>query len=741
LVGDLGLSFLLAVLAGIAWYFARSAQEQPTSLWLTGWGFLFISGACAVLGASLEWLRPLSHLLGPFLPAFLLAGALAYTGAPIPAWLAPSAVALGVLRWGLAQTGWAAFGHAIALGLEPAAEIVAAVVVFRFVCARGAEATRAEHLLAPGFVAVALVDGAASLLGLRESDQAPSLLAAWAVVAPFAIGTQIRVGLERVRTHGLAEQQRIQRALSNSEERFRALTENAFDLIAETDGGGRVTYANARLEQTLGCPGGALVGRSIADRVHPEDRATVTGWLRDVVESGAPLPIVSRWRHDDGSWRWIESAARAFRADRALGVVVCACDVSERMQMEEDLRRAKAAEEQRRLEARLREVQRLESLGVLAGNIAHDFNNLLTVILGNSSAAQRELAPDSPVAQRLGRIHSAARHGSELVEQLLTYSGKASLERKPIDLAHLVRELQTLLKASVSTKVHLVTERIERVPPIEGDATQLRQVVLNLVSNASEALGEHGGVVSLRTGIATVGGEDLADASGSQELRPGEYVFLEVGDTGPGIEEAIRARIFDPFFTTRVDGRGIGLASVLGIVQAHQGAIKLESRPRHGAVFRVLLPRAGSLATAATSPPTPAKAPPASGTVLLVDDDEAVRELGAEFLARSGFEVKATGGGREAVAILRAHPGEIDAVVLDLMMPDCDGEETLKRIREVRSDIPVILATGFFDEAAFARFAQRGVAGFLRKPYEAEELVERVRSCLGNLRLHRTRYP
>jgi PAS domain S-box-containing protein len=535
-----------------------------------------------------------------------------------------------------------------------------------------------------------------------------------------------------VREDRLRKQQQVEDALSDSEERFRALTENAFDLIAETTAGGSIAYTNPRFEEVLGCTNGALIGARFGARVHPEDRARTVGWHRELVESGSPTPILARWRHEDGGWRWIESTGRAFHPiDGSRRVVVCACDVTQRIQMEEDLRRARAKEEEQQLESHLREVQRLESLGLLAGRIAHDFNNLLTVILGNSTAARQALASDSPLRERLERVHTAAQHAAGIVDQMLTYSGKALVKLDRLDLSHLVAEILELLQISSSKNAILETDLVERLPPVNGDVTQLRQVIVNLITNASEALGKRKGTISVRTGVLAVNRAYIADTYGTADPAEGEYVYLEVADNGSGMDEGTRARIFDPFYTTKVSGTGLGLAAALGIAQGHHGVIKITSEPGKGTTFRVLLPRAQPAADVVPEKRGPPPASLASGTVLVVDDEEGVLELAQEFLQRAGFDVVAASGGREALEIFRARAAEIDAVVLDLIMPDFDGDETLAEIRRVRSDVPVILMTGYVEEKTAEDFAARDVSAFIRKPYEPEALVDSVRASLA----------
>ena len=384
--------------------------------------------------------------------------------------------------------------------------------------------------------------------------------------------------------------------------------------------------------------------------------------------------------------------------------------------------------ELRESEARFFEAQRLESLAVLTGGVAHDFNNLLVVILGNSRAALADAPAGSALHARLSRVRAAAEHGARLTEQMLAYSGKSSLALKPIDLSHLALEMTDLLRASVSEHCHIELELAPRAPA-EGDGTQLQQVLLNLVTNASEALAEQEGRVVVRTGRSEVLARDT-DAADAESVPPGRYAFLEVEDDGPGMDAQTRQRIFEPFFTTKFSGRGLGLAAVQGIVRAHQGVAQVWSELDRGTRVRVMLPLAAG--APAQAPCTAADAAPARrcGSVLVVDDQESVVEVAQWILQSAGHRVLTAVGGPAGIAQFRAHAGEIDAVLLDLSMPEADGEQVLEALQHERPDVRVIIATGYGTGLAAERVRAR-VTGFVHKPYAFEELLAQIDRALA----------
>jgi PAS domain S-box-containing protein len=510
--------------------------------------------------------------------------------------------------------------------------------------------------------------------------------------------------------------------LRESEARYRRLTENAFDLIMEVDGGGRTLYASPNHRVVLGYGPGDLVGGVGLDLVHPQDREAVTVAFQRMGEPGWGHAFEMRVRHRDGGWRWFECSANAFRVPSGgTRAVIISRDVTDRKQ---------AQLQQERLEAQMLQTQKLESLGVLAGGIAHDFKNLLVPILGNAHLVKQELAPGSSAAPLVERIATAAVRTSELTDQLLAYAGRGTLTTQPLDMGELLREMGGLLHTAVPRKVELAYEVSDVLPCIDGDAVQLRQVILNLIVNAAEAIGDRPGVVTIGAGTTEVDAARLRDGYLGGELADGSYVYLEVRDDGCGMDEETRSRIFDPFFTTKFTGRGLGLAALLGIVRAHRGAVRVESEPGRGTRFRLLLP-VGSGSPAAPDETDPGALPwRGSGTVLVGDDEEGVREFAEYVLRRCGLSVITAEDGEEAVALFRKHASTIVAVVLDMTMPGLGGVEALVEMRRIRPDVRILLSSGYNEADVAGRFRGGGIDGFLQKPYEPEALVRKLRDLL-----------
>ncbi len=411
--------------------------------------------------------------------------------------------------------------------------------------------------------------------------------------------------------------------------------------------------------------------------------------------------------------------------------------VSKPFQMEELLARIRtqvrlrrAERDRARMEQKLYETQRLESLAILAGGIAHDFNNLLTVILGNAELVRMDLPAESPLVGLVRQVESAGNRAADLCRQMLAYSGRSRFRLEAIDLNVLVRDQAELLRPTLPARADLRLELAPRLPPFQGEASQVRQIVTNLVHNSSEALKEGVGTITLRTSSCQATREMLAEGYLSPDLPEGEYVSLEVADDGCGMTPETMRRVFDPFFTTKFVGRGLGLAAVLGIVRGHKGSIQVQSTPGQGALFRVQFPaqetgvRKPSFLTPDSCLLTP------KGSILVVDDEEGVRLLISLLLEQAGYSVIPAAGGQEALAQLTQPEQAIRLVLLDLTMPELDGVGTFHAIRQARPDLPVILMSGFCEQEATVRFGS-GLAGFLQKPFQGPVLLAKVKQALN----------
>jgi nitrogen-specific signal transduction histidine kinase/CheY-like chemotaxis protein len=390
----------------------------------------------------------------------------------------------------------------------------------------------------------------------------------------------------------------------------------------------------------------------------------------------------------------------------------------------------KADHERQQIERKLQETQKLESLGVLAGGIAHDFNNLLTGILGNASLARMDLSDTSPLVPVIEQIESATHRAADLCKQMLAYSGKGRFVIQHLNLNQLVEDTTHLLNISINKNCVLHFNLAQTLPAIAVDATQIRQIIMNLVINASEAIGARSGVIAISTGVARVDHDYIATLLHPGGITPGDYVFLEVSDNGAGMNPATLAKIFDPFFTTKFTGRGLGLAAVLGIIRGHKGALKVYSELGRGTTFKILLPC--SDATVERMLSTPPMAEPAwrgQGTVLVVDDEETVRTVTARILETLGFTAVLASDGREALEIYRREPSRFTIVLLDLTMPHMDGEETFRQLRHLNPGVRVVLMSGFNQQEAVSRFTGKGLAGFVQKPFEVGSIMTAVREA------------
>jgi PAS domain S-box-containing protein len=514
--------------------------------------------------------------------------------------------------------------------------------------------------------------------------------------------------------------------LVDSEHRFGTLARASRDMVTETDyDSGRFTYLSAAAEAVLGHAPDQLVGTPALALHHPED---LRGFVMDVRSrsEGAAFSVrPHRLRRCDGSWIWVEATGIRFRGsdgrERVIGV---ARDISARLEAE----RVRLE-----LESQLQRSQRLESLGVLAGGIAHDFNNLLTPILGSAAVQTGTEAQDrDTLLRRLETIHASARRAKALTDQMLSYAGRSAARRAGIDLSKAVRDMLLLLEATASRSTVLHCELDDDLPPIEADPNQIGQIVMNLVANASEAARPEGGRIEVRTCVVDACRALLDACVLGDQLEAGRYACLEVSDDGRGMDAETRDRVFEPFFTTKFTGRGLGLAVVSGILRRHGGALEVDSEPGVGSRFRVLLPAApeGRWQATAEAPPALAMESNPTGALLVVDDDEGARELTSILLRRAGFTIHEASGGAQAVEIFRERVDELAGVVLDSTMPGMSGASAFASIREIEPSARVLLISGYTSDRGAEALLDRGLLGFLQKPFEPDELIGAVNRLL-----------
>ncbi len=515
-------------------------------------------------------------------------------------------------------------------------------------------------------------------------------------------------------------------AQRESEARYAVVSRMSRDLITEVDRSGRPTYYGPGSEDIFGYTPQEMLDLAWS-LMHPDDAPRVRELLEaeyNDAEGAAPAEprlMEYRARHRDGHWLHLEALGRVYtRGDGERRYMGVSRDVTERR---------RAEEARRELEEGMRRAQKLESLGVLAGGIAHDFNNLLTPILGAAGLARQELPADSPLHARLDTITRAARRAAALTDQMLAYAGQRPLRVERVDLSALVRDIRDLASSSISGKTSFQLDLATDLPRIEGESAQLSQVILNLVTNASESLADGEGRVAVRTGAVHLEASPRG-ALFAETMQRGLHVYFEVSDAGSGMDRETAARIFDPFYTTKFTGRGLGLAAVAGIVRAHRGAIEVDSEPGRGTCFRVLLPAAPDSVEQETSPAQPTSGWRAAGLALVIDDDPEVRELAVATLQRAGMTALAAGDGHEGVKLFAEHRDSVRVVLLDRTMPALSGADTLEAIRALRADAKVVLISGYSEEHATAELADRGITGFVQKPFLPDTLIASVREAI-----------
>ncbi len=520
-------------------------------------------------------------------------------------------------------------------------------------------------------------------------------------------------------TRNVTERKLAENALQKSEERFRSFVEHASDIIFSLSTDGVFTYVTPNWKDAFGYELDETIGRPFVPFVHPDDVAVCFLALQEVMETGEDRRgIEYRVLHKNGTWVWYSangSRLASAESDEVLFLGI-GRDITERKHAEA---------ERTRLEQQLLHAQKLESLGVLAGGIAHDFNNILMAIIGNADLALMRINKESPATENLHRIEQAAARAADLAKQMLAYSGKGKFIVENIDLNNLLEDMLHMLEVSISKKAVLRFNLHKQLPMVEADTTQIHQIIMNLVINASEAIGDKSGIIAITTGCMDCDKSYLKDVWLDDNINEGQYVYLEIADTGCGMDKETLAKLFDPFFTTKFTGRGLGMAAVLGIVRGHKGTIKVYSEPDKGTTFKVFLPVSERISEI-PDVETHKEEWQGNGTVLLVDDEETVRGIGAELLQELGFSVITANDGREAVEVFKA-VSDIDFVVLDLTMPHMDGEQCFRELRQLKPDVKVIMSSGYNEFEVAQKFLGKGLAGFIQKPYKLSVLKDAIR--------------
>ncbi len=385
--------------------------------------------------------------------------------------------------------------------------------------------------------------------------------------------------------------------------------------------------------------------------------------------------------------------------------------------------------EHSRLEAKLRQAQKLESIGVLAGGVAHDFNNLLTSILGNASLVLDHVPPSHPARPELDAIMAGAEKAAQLTSQLLAYAGKGQFVLEEVDLSSLVADILSLIRTSIPRSVRLHLALKPNLPAACGDGTQLQQLIMNLIINAAEAIGGQPGTIRINTGLQEISQYYIErnPMAADRDLAPGTYVYVEVRDTGCGMDEETKSRIFDPFFTTKFTGRGLGLAAVQGIVRGHRGVIELHSAPGRGTTFKVLFPAVAAHDRHRRHEVLDEDLS-GSGTILVMDEDDLICRMARSVLERYGYAVLLAANGQQAIDVFCRNAEEIAAVLLDVSLPELSGIATFEEIRALRPDMPVLVSSGYPESDVMRQFPAGAAPLFIQKPFTPRRIVEMIKA-------------
>ncbi|MDX8395320.1 MAG: response regulator, partial [Mariprofundaceae bacterium] len=508
-------------------------------------------------------------------------------------------------------------------------------------------------------------------------------------------------------------------ALDQITHEYKDILDHMQDAYYRADIRGKFIWVSLACERQMGYERDELIGKPLSVLYYDSGGREL--FVEALQESGGHLQHFEVClKHKDGSRVWVEVNSQYFfdKNGELAGLEGNVRNIAERK---------KAEQESQELTGQLQQAQKMESIGVLAGGIAHDFNNMLVGVMGNAELAMLQSSAQGEMREYLDKIFISARRGADLVKQMLAYSGQGRLTMGHQNFNDLICEVSELLSTVIGKKIKLNQTLMDGLPDVYGDRNQLTQLVMNLMTNASESMEGNPGEIYLRTGIRHLTALEFSSMYMANDLEQGMYAFVEVKDSGCGMDEDTKSRIFDPFFTTKETGSGLGLSALLGIVRSHGGTLALHSEPDKGSSFTVFLPL---LAAEETEPERQTMEiilqPDVRGAVLLVDDEEAVREVAKRLLEREGIRVLTATDGEQGVKVFRQHASEIALVIMDLTMPNMDGEEAFHAIRAISSEATIVLSSGFLDTDAVERLRLHGLAGFMKKPYTRNTLLSEV---------------
>ncbi|MEW6185715.1 MAG: response regulator [Thermodesulfobacteriota bacterium] len=506
--------------------------------------------------------------------------------------------------------------------------------------------------------------------------------------------------------------------LKASEGKYRSLVESIPDIIFSLAMDGSFNYIGPRWEKTLGHEEKEVLGKYFIDFIPPEEHSYLIGVFKEVRNNKKNVENIRlQFRHKDGRYRFFAGSAAPLLDEKGqvLGTMGIARDITE----------------QKRLEEQLLQAQKMESIGTLAGGIAHDFNNLLGGILGYATFAKKKIAPQNPLYHSLQNIQRSAEQAAELIKQLLGFARKGKYQVKRINCNALVQNLIQFLKRTIDKRISLKVQLDPQLKLIEGDETQLQQSLINICLNARDAM-PGGGTLTITTANHCPGDDFSLRQWGNPQ---GQYISIILSDTGIGMPPEIHGQIFEPFFTTKEPGRGtgLGLSMVYGIIHNHGGVIEVKSQPGYGTTFELILPALPDVTLSEIPSPEPTPISSAgSETILIVDDEEMIRQLGADILEDMGYNILSASRGEEALEIYKARGNRIDLVILDVIMPGMDGKETFLALKALNPGIKVLLSSGYSTDGGVGEIIKKGVRGFIQKPYREEDLLRKVRELLDS---------